>query len=52
MQISDKIIFIDETHFQPDGSLIIGETVAFEENPQVIHDKAIHPARVSVWCTL
>ena len=48
---ADKIIFSDEAHFHLDGFVNRQNCRIWgEENPRVIHEKQMHPQRVTVWC--
>lgn len=50
---ADKIIFSDEAHFHVDGCVNRQNCRIWgSENPRTIHEKAMHPQRVTVWCAL
>lgn len=50
---SKRIIFSDEAHFHLDGYVNRQNCRIWgHENPREIHEKAMHPQRVTVWCGL
>jgi len=49
--ISKKIIFSNEAHFQLDGYVNTQNCRIWgAENPRVIHEKPLHSQRATVWC--
>jgi len=50
---SQKIMFSDEAHFELGGYVNKQNCRIWgEENPRIIHEKPMHPKRVTVWCAL
>lgn len=48
---SSKILFSDEAHFTMDGFVNKQNCRIWgDENPRVIHEKSLHPPKVTVWC--
>ncbi|CAK1579984.1 unnamed protein product [Parnassius mnemosyne] len=48
---SEKVIFSDEAHFHLDGFVNTQNCRIWDsENPHAIHEKQMHPQRVTVWC--
>ena len=49
--LSSKILFSDEAHFTMDGFVNKQNCRIWgDENPRVIHEKSLHPQKVTVWC--
>lgn len=49
----DKLIFSDEAHFQLNGYVNKQNCRIWgAENPRLIQEQPLHPARVTVWCAL
>lgn len=48
---SKKILFSDEAHFHLDGYVNTHNCrIWATENPRLIHEKKMHPQKVTVWC--